>query len=373
MCHHNQVKAPVLPPEGRTWHFLILPAYDKPLPIHRRVQGQIRQLNVQEGDRVAAGQLIATIDVNDLQAQRSQAEAAVILAQANTQNARGQLNQARAQKLEAEADLADAELNQTRMAMLQAEGAVSQERLDRANTRVSMAQARIEQAQAAIDQAEAAIAQGQAQVKQARAEVNRNAANLDYGTVKAPFAGIVTRKRLAVGAMAGPGQPLVTVESSDRLRFSVEVPESLLPQLQVGQSFPIVIDALNRSVSGRVRQIIPAGDPVSRNFTVKLALTGNEAAVPGMFGRLQLTERPNPQEGDRAVLTIPTNALVQQFGVTGVFIVADGKAQFRPVAVGSQSGDTVAVFSGIEARDRVILSPPSTLAEGQSVTVASAN
>jgi len=332
-----------------------------------RVLGQIRQMTVQEGDRVAAGQVIAAIDVSDLRAQRNQAQATVTLAQANAQNAQAQLNQARAQRLEAKAELADAELDRTRMAMLQAEGAIAQVQLDRANTRVAIAQARIEQAQASIHQAEAAIAQAQAQVKQAQAEVSQNVANLDYGTVRAPFAGVVTRKYVAVGAMAGPGQALVTLDSRDRLRFSVEVPESLIAQIQPGQSFSVFLDALNRSLAGRVSQIIPTADPISRNFTVKLDLATDPAAIPGMFGRLKLTERGSSESRDRTVLTLPTSALVRQFGVTGVYIVAAGKAQFHPVAIGTEQGETVAVFSGVEARDRVILSPPPDLTDGTAV------
>ena len=100
---------------------------------------------------------------------------------------------------------------------------------------------------------------------------------------------------------------------------------------------------------------------------VKLDLATDAAAIPGMFGRLKLTERGSSESRDRTVLTLPTSALVRQFGVTGVYIVAAGKAQFHPVAIGTEQGETVAVFSGVEARDRVILSPLPDLTDGTAV------
>jgi multidrug resistance efflux pump len=180
-----------------------------------RVMVHIRQLTVQEGDRVSTGETLAVIDVADIQAQGSQALAGVNMAQANYQTAQARLQEARAQLLEAEAELADARLEQKRMRMLQREGAVSQQLLDKANTRVQMTQARIQQIKAGIAQSQSSMNQAQAQVKQAQAQVNQVSANLNYGTIVAPFDGVITRKHTEVGAMAGAGQPLLTLESSD--------------------------------------------------------------------------------------------------------------------------------------------------------------
>lgn len=356
-----------------------------------RVIGQIDRLAVQEGDVVKAGQLIARIDVRDIQAQRNQGNAAIsqarsavsvaqstyLTAQAQKDRAEAGVREAQAQLAEAEAELADAKLQQKRMKMLRAEGVVSQSQLDEANTRVTRTEARINQIKAGIGQAFSAVDLSQAQVRQARAQieqaqagvdrakanVEQTLANLDYGTVTAPFTGVVTRKHAEVGAMAGTGQALVKLENIDRLRFSVAVPESLIGRLERGQQVRVKLDALDRSVSGSVSQIIPAADPASRNFTVKIALASDGNIIPGMFGRLQLTT------SDRQALTIPVEAIVKRMGITGAYKVVDGKAQFQTLTTGATHAEGVEVYSGLTAGDRIILHPSSDLTDGALVSI----
>lgn len=356
-----------------------------------RVMGQIRQLTVREGDRVTAGQQVAEIDVRDIQAQQQQASAAIpqaqsavsiaqsayLAAQAQSNQAQARVQAAQAQRVEAQAELADAQRHQRRMAVLQQAGAVSQSRLDEANTRVAVIEARIrqiqagiaqaqtmiEQAQASTQQAQAQVRQAQAQVKQAQAGVEQAQANLDYGTVLVPFAGVITHKYTEVGAIAGPGQPIVKLERSDHLRLSVDVPESLIGQVKQGQPIAVQIDALNRNVTGFISQIIPAAAAQSHTFTVKVDLPATPAVMPGMFGRLRLRVQ-GIANGDRQELTIPKAALVKQFGVTGVFTVVDHQAQFQPITTGQSHGPMVEVFSGIEGGDRIIVDPSPTLQNG---------
>ncbi|BAY78167.1 putative efflux transporter, RND family, MFP subunit protein [Nostoc linckia NIES-25] len=295
-----------------------------------RVMGQIKTLPVQEGDTVKAGQIIALIDVKDIQAQRDRASTVIFQAQAgvtvataaetqaiaNKTQALAQLDRAKVHQQEAEAKLqeaqaqiADAQLNQQRMAMLQKDGAVSQLQLNTANTQVALIEAHIQQAKTGIEQAKreieqakiaikqasfqvqqarAGVKQARSQVQQARAEVKPTIANLNRSIVKAPFAGVVTKKHTQVGAIAGFGQPLVTLESSDRLQFSVVVPESMKSLVKQGDEVEVQLDALKRSVRGQVNQIIPSANPNSRSFTAKIALKKATNLMPGMFGHIKL-------------------------------------------------------------------------------------
>lgn len=333
-----------------------------------RVMGQIRDVTVQEGDRVTAGEVLAVIDVADIQAQNSQALAGVSIAQSNYQAAEARLQQARGQLLEAEAQLADAQLEQRRMAALRAEGAVSQQVLDKANTMVKTIQARIQQINASISQTQSTLDQAQAQVQQSQAQVAQVSANLDYGTIVAPFDGVVTHKHTDVGAMAGPGQSIVTLESNNRLRFSAQVPESLIGQVKQGQSVSVYLDAIDRKVPGVVSQIIPAADPSTRNFTVKVNLNLSSASgvIPGMFGRLQLTSQTAAKTG-RTALVIPQSAIVHQFGITGVYKVVDGRASFQAITTGKTYGTDIEVFSGLAEGDRLVLEPTADLKDGIAV------
>jgi RND family efflux transporter MFP subunit len=371
-----------------------------------RVMGQIKSLSVEEGDRVKAGQVIAKIDVKDIQAQRDAAQAAISQAQAGTivaqtaQNqalslasqAIAQSNQATARKRQAEAQLteaqvslADAQLHQRRMTMLRSEGVVSQSQLDEANTRVATIETRIqqaialieqanreiEQAQAGVKQAEAGVEQARAGVKQslsqlarAKAEKEQTLANLDYGTVIAPFDGVVTRKHTEVGAMAGSGQPLVTLESTNRLRFSVEVPESLIAQVRQGDLVKVRLDAIDRALDGRVRQIIPSANPNSRSFTIKIALEKSAHLIPGMFGRLELPG------GTKETITIPIEALMRRGQLEGVYVVGvDRQAELRWIKTGKTSDGQVEIVSGLVAGDRLITSNIEKLSDGQPIAI----
>lgn len=359
-----------------------------------RVRGQVLRLPVEEGDRVQADQLLAEIDVEDIQAQQRQAESgvaqartAVSVAQSARAAARSQLDQARARRQEALGQLAEAEaeldkalLDQERFSYLEAEGAVPQSRLDQVNTRVNTLRARVDQIQSAIGQAEADIDRAESQVAQATEEVNQARqgvneaearveqvrANLDYGLLQAPFAGIVTRTHSEVGTLAGPGQPIVTLENANRLQFTVSVPESLIAQVERGQPIPIRIDALNETLTGRVEQIIPAADPRSHSFTIKLGLPPTPNLISGMFGQVQLTpEGPNT----RQAVTIPASAVVERMGLEGVYVVDSGTAQFQQITTGQQQDGRVEVFSGLEGGDRLILNPSDQVKEGVAVTL----
>jgi len=334
-----------------------------------RVMGQIRQLTVREGDRVKTGDLLVEIDVADIQAQGGQALAAVNVAQSNFQTTQARMQEVQAQLLEAKAELADARLEQKRMVMLQGEGAVSRQLLDKANTRVQIAQARIRQTEAGVRQAQSSMSQAQAQVRQAQAQVKQVSANLNYGAIAAPFDGVVTRKHTEVGAMAGAGQPLLTLESRDHLRFSTQVPESLITQVKQGQSVTIRLDALNRSVSGTVSQIIPSADPNTRNFTIKVSLNNTSDIIPGMFGRLQLANEAAATSGKRTALIIPQTAIVQQFGITGVYKVENDQAYFQPVTTGKTYSTDIEVFSGLTEGDRLVVNPSPDLKDNTPVQI----
>jgi HlyD family secretion protein len=353
-----------------------------------RITGRILSLSVQEGQAVEAGSLIAQVDVSDLQAgrqqaqaqlqqaqaQRQQAQATLVAAQAGFTSAQAALLQAEAQVPEVEAELAAARLFQQRMQSLLQEGAISQEMLDQADTRVTVLTARLAQIEAGIPQAQQGVAQAQALVTQAggaiaqadamaleaQAGVEQTVANLDYGSVVAPFDGVITRRYLEPGALAGVGQPIVHLESRNSLRFSADVPESDLGTLALGDELDIQVDSLQQTLIGRIQQIIPSADPITRTVTIKLALDSFPDGIPGLMGRVNL---PSPT---RSALQIPVDTVLEQFGITGVYQINQGKAQFTPVVVGSRDQNWVEVHAGLQAGE-LIIRAATQLQNGASV------
>ena len=367
----------------------------KSVTLTTRVNGVIEEILVEEGDRVQKGDLIAKIDVRDIQAQTNQAQAnlsqaqsavnsarsAYLTAQSQKRQAEAQVQEAQGELEEEKAELRDARLHQQRMEMLYENGAVSKSRLDEANARLASSKARIEQIKASIEQARGAVEQARSQmeeaqssieqaragVAQAQANLEQSSANLDYGDVRAPFNGVITKKQAHEGAMAGAmagfGQPIVTVQTVDDLEFKVSVPESLLGEFAVGERTAVEIGSIGREVGGKIQQIVPSADPKSRNFIVKIALNQDNKVIPGMFGRLAVSTT------EQAGLMIPESAVIERFGITGVYRVVDGQAQFTTVTLGSQKGEQVQIYSGLEAGDTIILNPSSELKDGSAIAM----
>lgn len=360
-----------------------------------RVNGVIEEILVEEGDRVSKGDLIAKIDVRDIQAQTNQAQAnlsqaqsavnsarsAYLTAQSQKRQAEAQVQEAKGELEEERAELQDAQLHQERMKMLYENGAVSKSRLDEANARLDASKARmaqltanieearsaVEQARSQMQQAQSSIEQARAGVAQAQANLEQSSANLDYGDVRAPFNGVITEKQAHEGAMAGAmagfGQPIVTVATVDDLEFNVSVPESLLGEITVGERINVEIGAIGREVGGQIQQIVPNADPKSRNFIIKVALDKDNKVIPGMFGRIAISTT------EKGGLMIPQSAVIEKFGITGVYRVVDNQAQFTTVTLGSEAGEEIQVYSGLEAGDTIILNPSSELKDGSAIAM----
>ncbi|MBE9182336.1 efflux RND transporter periplasmic adaptor subunit [Oculatella sp. LEGE 06141] len=332
-----------------------------------RVMGRITQLSLEAGDRFQKGEVLARIDVMDMAAQTSQAQAGVAQAQAEVARAQATLNQLESQRLEAQAALRLAQINQSRMAQLQAEGAVSQSRLDEANTTLDEARARVAQSEAGIRQAQAAIAQSHAAVNRAESSVTSASASESYGTVIAPFGGVIVQKLAYEGEMTSPGTALLRVENPDRLQLEISVPEENLRFVQVSQPVQVRIDAVNQTLNARIEQIVPTADPNSRSFLVKIPLNNSGRLISGMFGRIAL-----PLSEKQETILIPTNALIQRGQLQGVYVVTTNDAQsaavLRWVKTGQQRNGEVEIVSGLMEGDRIITSHINQLSDGQPVS-----
>lgn len=331
-----------------------------------RVTGRIIQSSLEAGDRFRKGDVLAQIDVMDMTAQTSQAQAGVAQAQAEVVRSQATLNQLKSQRLEVRAALRLAQINQSRMVQLQAEGAVSQSQLDQANTTLDEARARVTQSEAGIRQAEAAIAQSRAALSRAKSGVISASTSESYGTLVAPFDGVVVQKLAYEGEMTAPGTALLKVESPDRLQLEISVPEENLRFVQVGQPVQVGVDAVNQTLNATIGQIVPAADPNSRSFLIKIPLNHSGRLISGMFGRITLSLG----EEQEAIL-IPVRALIQRGQLQGVFVVNTNNAQstavLRWVKTGQQRNEQIEIVSGLMTGDRIVITNIHQLSDGQLI------
>ncbi|HEY6946947.1 MAG TPA: efflux RND transporter periplasmic adaptor subunit [Candidatus Acidoferrum sp.] len=290
-----------------------------------QIMGNIVAVQAHEGERVESGQVLVTIDDTQQRAAVEQATAAQLAAQKDV--------------TAAESELALAQSTLKRYQQLYEKKSVSPQEFDEIKTRAQSAEARRDMARAALAQADAALSQART--------------SMGYTRIRAPFTGIVTERKADPGTLASPGMPILTIEDTRNYRLEVTVDESDVRLVHLGQSAPANIDALGSAeITGKVVQIVPAADPGSRSFLVKIELPKDVHLRSGLFGRAQFAR------GERSALLLPRSAVVERGQLQGVYILdSEQLAGLHYVTLGRISGQQVEVLSGLEGGEKVIAAP----------------
>jgi len=251
--------------------------------------------------------------------------------------------QARAGRAQAKAALSLAEISVRRMRELSQSGAVSRQELDAAEAQFAAAQAQLELA-------EATLAAAQIQLRDA--------------TVTAPFAGTITQRSVEPGEGASPVVPSFVLAQLDAVYVELAVPERLRSGLRVGQTVAVTVDAEpGTQFAGKIEKIQPAATVSSRSFTVKVRVPNAQRVLrPGAFARGTITVAVRS-----GVLQIPEQAVLVTAGNPVLFVVQNGRAVRREVALGERQGGHVEITSGLTAGDVVIVDGQLGLTDNQLV------
>ena len=300
-----------------------------------QVMGTITRVNVQEGDRVRRGEVLIAID-------EAQPRAAYQSATAGLQSSEQGI-------AAADADYALAESTMRRYQMLYDKKSVSPQEYDEVKTKLAAAQARRDAAHAGKAQAEAAVSEANTTV--------------GFTRIRAPFDGQVTAKLVDAGAMAAPGVPLLTIDDPSHFRLEVQVDESQIAAVHPGAEVQVVVDAVgSQPISGKVAQIVPAADPATRSFTVKIDLPSNPQIRSGLYGRALFPL------GERQSILLPQTALIHRGQLDGVYVVdRDQLATLRYITLGKPTSGDVEVLSGLGAGERVVAQPAGRELSGKRV------
>ncbi|HEV2521925.1 MAG TPA: efflux RND transporter periplasmic adaptor subunit [Candidatus Acidoferrales bacterium] len=293
--------------------------------IASQTMGNIVEVSAKEGDRVESGQVLAMIDDSQPRAVVEQASAAVTAAQKEVSSA--------------ESEFALTESTMKRYQQLYEKKSISPQEFDEFKTRYQSAEARRDMAQAGEAQSNAALTQA------------RTA--LSYTRVRAPFAGVVTEKKADIGTLASPGMQLFTLEDARRYRLEAAVDENDMRLVHVGGTVSVFLDAFGGAeIAGKIAQIVPAADPASRSFLVKIDLPAEARLRSGLFGRVRFAR------GGRPALFIPETAIVARGQLRGVFALDQNQiAQLRYVTLGEPSGQQVEVLSGLQDGEKLVAAP----------------
>jgi RND family efflux transporter MFP subunit len=305
--------------------------------ISAQVLGRVKEVLVHEGDAVRAGQTLALIDDATLRAAADQAQAAVKAAE--NQQAAAQTN----------ADLAASTL--VRYKQLQAQKSVSPQELDEVARR----------AEASAAQVEALRAQAVA----ARAQESGARAMLAYTRLAAPFAGMIMARMAEPGTLASPGVPLFQIDSVGPLQLQAAVDESAIGALHKGMKINVNIDAASTlDPAGTVAEIVPAADPASHSFLVKIDLPPSSQLRAGMYATAAIAT------GNRAAIVAPRSAVVMRGSLPCAYVLdGNGIAQLRYVTLGAPQGNLVEILSGLSAREKLVDDPGDRDLAGKRIEV----
>jgi multidrug efflux pump subunit AcrA (membrane-fusion protein) len=320
--------------------------------IAAKIAANILEIYVQTGDRVQAGQTLIVLDRRDLEAhlRRSEASGAEVeSAITETENA----------VAAARTNLELARVTHKRFQDLLAKASVSQQEFDES-------QARLQSAEAALEIAASKRRQVEARRSQAEAEVAAARVALGYATLTAPFAGLVTERKVDPGSLATPGAPMLTLEREGNLRLEASIDESRLGLARIGENVAVEMDGLNRTVTGRVAEIGPSVDSATRSFSVKIDLPALPGLRAGMFGRAAF------DSGKRGALLVPQSAVLERGQIRSVHVVEGDTARLRFLTLGETHDEWREVLSGLTAGEKIVVAPPPQLADGGRVAIREA-
>jgi RND family efflux transporter MFP subunit len=321
--------------------------------VSAKITGKVTEVLIEEGQRVEEGAVLARLDDTEARAQ-------LALAQAQLVAARSQLAEVRAQLQQAERDF-------VRQQQLYERQLVAAQALDAALAQRDALRARLANLGEQIKVAEESVAVAQVQ--------------LDNTVIRAPFAGVVVAKAAQPGEMISPISAgggftrtgIGTIVDMDSLEIQVDVNEAFINRVAPGQPVEATLNAYpDWKIPAEVIAIVPTADRSKATVKVRIAIKRKDPrVVPDMGVRVAFLAAPSPaaKPAPSGVL-VPVEAVRVEGGKSVVFVLAGDKVERRGVALGQASGAIRQVLSGLREGERVVLSPPESLRDGDPVKLA---
>lgn len=343
---------------------LILTAEFRPfqeIEVMAKVAGYVKNINVDVGDRVQQGQLLAVLEIPEMRDDLDRVRASVDRSQAEVARAKDEL-------LRAETSHKLSHLSAQRLSDVakQKPGLVAQQEIDDAMSKDMVSEAQVSSARSQLMATEKQVAVNNAEVQHVRTM-------MEYARVSAPFAGVITKRYADNGSMLQAGtasstqaMPLVRLSQNSTLRLILPVPESAVPTVHIGQRVNVRVPTLNRSFPGRVARFSEKVSLATRTMETEVDVPNPSLVlIPGMYAEVNLSLDSRP-----SVLAVPLQAVdVSADDTSGqVALVTSGKqVEFRKVKLGLQSAANVEVRSGLNEGDLVVVGSRASLRAGQQV------
>ena len=316
-----------------------------------KITGRLVALMVEEGSKVKKDQIIARMESDDVTAAKNQAAANLVNALAALEQAKTDRNIARRENF--------------RYQGLGADGSVSQSDWDAINTRYK--------------RSEEGVKVAEANVLALKAALEGAKAGLDYTLIRAPFDAVVLTKNADIGdivtpfaAVATAKAAVVTIADMRSLQVEVDVSETNIVGIRVGQACDIQLDALPAiRFRGEVYTIVPTVDRTKATVLVKVRfLDKDPCMLPDMSAKVSFLSRNLKTEERKPRLAVNGSALVGKTDQTHVFVLQGNHVQETSVQTGVKLGDMIEIISGLKSGDRVVINPPKGMKNGTKIKIA---
>ncbi len=329
------------------------------IDVYAKESGFVKTLNVDYGTHVQAGQVLAVLEIPELQLQLTEDDAAIKNAQNQVTLADHELN-----RVQANREVLHLQYDRLNGVAKSRPGLVAQQEVDDAQGKDLAAQAQVEASKSNLQ-----AVQSQLQVAQAKRA--RDQALFDYSKITAPFAGVVTERYANLGALLQAGtssstqaMPLVRLSQEDIFRLVIPVPESYVRYIHLGDPVQVSVPSINRTLPGKVARFSHDVKEDTRTMHTEVDVSNpNGALVEGLYAEATMT-----LEKENNVLYVPVQAIDHSGDRTTVLVVSSsGKLETRTVVLGIQTSSDAEVVSGLEEGELVVVSDRSSLKDGEAV------
>jgi RND family efflux transporter MFP subunit len=324
-----------------------------------KVAGYVKNIRVDIGDHVREGELLATLEVPELQDEMAKATAGLAAAQANIITAKAAVTRAAASM-----NIAHLSFQRIQDVSVKQPGLVPKQEVD-------VAQAHDLEAAAQLASAQSALRSAQEMQSEAESERSRTVTMLQYATIRAPFAGVVTKRYANTGSMIQAGissqtqsMPLVRLAENSLLRLILPVPVNAVPDIYNGKPVDVVVTTLNRTFPGKVTRFADSLQTSTRTMDTEVDVpNANGTLIPGMYAEVHIHLAVHPN-----VLSVPVDA-VEGLGTTvqHVYLAKAGVLHLVEVKTGLQTSTRVEILSGLRIGDQVVVGRHSGLSDGEQV------
>ncbi len=338
--------------------------------VRSQTEGQLLNLEVNIGDRVRRGQVIAEIDKSLPTAVINQAQAELSARQVEVSQSQSEISQLQTQIEIAKLELTQAQADAQRLKRLYQEGAVSEQEAELAQTAAQRAQQALRSAESQVVTQQKVVAAAKERVTAQQAIVTQAKERQSYAAVESPLSGTVVARLTETGNVIRQGDELLKIADFSQVKVNVAVSELDLAQVYVGQSVKIRLDAFpQEEFTGEVTRISPVADPVARLIPV-------EVTIPNRTGRLGsgLLARARFELNDRQMMWVPESALSNREDEDGTLFVVEENSETivrsRRVIVGTVQDGEAEILSGLEAGERYVVKSSQPLKDGDRVELS---